>query len=147
MLFSSFIHSCENTHSLFISSNYLWLSIRSCYLAQYSYCTVLTKVIAILILLGCLILTVTVTAVVWLPHTLQVGVPSDRRPSSDSHTHHSNTGTTTNQSTAESDYDICVEFYQRTCGCQRQMESLFTLEHFVDIRSQASQMCHLWGVL
>ena len=80
--------------------------------------------------------------------TSQVCVPSDRRASSDSHTHHSNTGTesTNHQPTIESDYEVCVQFYERTCGCQKAdgkpCSSLFTLEHFFDMRSQASLMTH-----
>ena len=78
--------------------------------------------------------------------TSQVYVPSDRRTSSD--THHNSTCLTaaTNLPTVESDYEKCVQFYQRTCRCQKAdgkpCNSLFTLEHFVDMRGQASLMTH-----
>ena len=64
--------------------------------------------------------------------TSQVCIPNDRRPS-DSRT--PDTATTTNQSTIQSDYDVCVEFYERPCGCKKadgkQCSTLFLLEHFV----------------
>ena len=48
--------------------------------------------------------------------------------------------------TVKTDYDLCVEFYERTCGCKKAdgkpCSSLFPLEHFVDMRSQASLITH-----
>ena len=56
------------------------------------------------------------------------------------------TTTTTSQPTTKSDYDICVEFYERTCRCKKAdgkpCSSLFSLEHYVDMRGQASLMTH-----
>ena len=76
--------------------------------------------------------------------TSQVCVPSDHRPSSSSN----NTCITavTNLPTVESDYDKCIQFYQRTCGCRKAdgkpCSTLFTVEHLVDMRGQASLMTH-----
>ena len=46
------------------------------------------------------------------------------------------TTTTTSQPKTKSDYDICVEFYERTCQCKKAdgkpCSSLFPLEHYVD---------------
>lgn len=89
-------------------------------------------------------------------YTSQVCVPNDLSPSSDNHSPNttipsqlSNTNDdtmTSSQSTIKNDYDTCVEFYERTCGCKkadgRPCSSLFTVEHFVDMRSQASLMTH-----
>ena len=54
--------------------------------------------------------------------------------------------TTTSHPIMKSDYDICVEFYERTCRCKkadgRPCSSLFPLEHYVDMRGQASLMTH-----
>ena len=89
-------------------------------------------------------------------HTSQVCIPNDHRPSSDRQSlstatssqlsNTDDTVNTTSQSTIKSDYDICVEFYERTCRCQKAdgkpCSSLFTLEHYVDMRSQASLMTH-----
>ena len=84
-------------------------------------------------------------------HTSQVCLPTDHRPSAstdsannDTPAQLDNTSDTIHQSTVMSDYEVCVHFYERTCGCQKAdgkpCSLLFTLEHFVDIRSQASLM-------
>lgn len=56
------------------------------------------------------------------------------------------TVTTSSQPTTKTDYDICAEFYERTCRCKKAdgkpCSSLFPLEHYIDMRSQASLMTH-----
>ena len=51
---------------------------------------------------------------------------------------------TVTQPAVKTDHDICMEFYEHTCGCQKAdgkpCSSLFPLEHFVEMRSQASLM-------
>ena len=85
--------------------------------------------------------------------TSQVCLPNDHHPSPSTHSvNHDtpaqvdNTSDIVHQSAVMSDYEICVQFYERTCGCQKAdgkpCSSLFTLEHFVDMRSQASLMTH-----
>ena len=62
------------------------------------------------------------------------------------HNNTDDTRTTNNLPTIQNDYDICVEFYEHTCGCQKAdgkpCSSLFPLEHFVEMCSQASLMTH-----
>ena len=86
-------------------------------------------------------------------HTSQVCILSDHQPSA---SHLPNTArsaqlsytddTATTTTTTKTDFDVCVEFYERTCGCKKAdgkpCSSLFTLDHFVDMRAQASLMTH-----
>ena len=89
-----------------------------------------------------------------------VCVPDEYQQSSDGHLlsrttmssaegNHTTTTITTSQSTVDkvkSDYDVCVEFVERTCGCKKAdgkpCSSLFPLEHFAEMRSQAFLMTH-----
>ena len=49
-------------------------------------------------------------------------------------------------SMAKTNYDVCKDFYKHTCQCKKADSKpcilLFPLEHFVDMRSQASVMIH-----
>ena len=89
-------------------------------------------------------------------HTSRACIPDSGQQSSGSHLSNATTmpssespndshaDTATVQSAVKTDHDICVEFYERTCGCQKAdgkpCSSLFPLEHFIDMRSQASLM-------
>jgi len=88
-----------------------------------------------------------------------VCIPDEHQQSSDGHLLGSTsmssaegndtTTTTTSQTTVDkvnSDYDVCVEFVEHTWGCKKAdgkpCSSLFPLEHFVVMRSQAFLMTH-----
>ena len=49
------------------------------------------------------------------------------------------------QETPQIEYDLRVQFYERTCGCKKgngKPCSLFPLEHFVDMSAQVNIMTH-----